>query len=107
MICYKIIDIINGKAKFLYHGVIGYRKRRIVWNHKLKARIAVVSDGKGTPYISGFHVFKTMKTAKKYLLKFRKPHKRIVKVVTPERLRQKRKGGDVYLVNEIIFKRLM
>lgn len=107
MICYKIIDVINGEPKFLYYGVKGYVGKRIAFNCRLTANITVVNDGKGTSYISGFHVFKTMKMAKKYLLKFRKPHKRIAKVITPKRLRQKRKNGDVYLVNEIVFKQLM
>ena len=77
---YKIVDEINGELKTLFHGMQGSRK--LPYEQWLIADIKEVSDGKGTVYISGFHIMPTFKETEDYLTRFKniKP-KRIVQCI--------------------------
>ena len=107
---YKIIDLVESTPKFLYHGLYSLdyyhckRSRDIVWNKWLTSENRFVKDGtKGRFYHAGFHIFKNLRSAKKYLKKFKKPHKKIA-IVNCRDIRPKmHSNSDVYLSEQIKF----
>jgi hypothetical protein len=81
MKAFKLFDKVNGKRRFLYHGL--NRSMTVPAGQWLKAEVREVSDGSGgTKYKSGFHVLMTMEDTLEYLEKFttRKHLKEIVEV---------------------------
>lgn len=66
---YKICDLVDGKIKTLFHGQDG--SKVLQRNKWLIATRKWVSDGTSkTSYVSGWHVFKELADAKRYLEKF-------------------------------------
>jgi len=101
MIAWKIVERNwDGEFKSLFHGTEGSRILQIgVW---LKAEKKTVRDGTGrTRYISGFHVFKTQKLAKKYFERFQYTDNRIIIKVETKRTRLKPTNPEVLLADEI------
>ena len=68
---FRILDFDPATESFktLFHAVNG--SRVIPVDQWLKAERKLVSDGKSTKYVSGFHVFKDPQTCHKYSLKFK------------------------------------
>jgi len=66
---YKIVEIVDGEVRTLFHGLNGSRNMpRGVW---LKALIRPVRDGSsGTWYMSGWHVFRKLVDCYHYKDKF-------------------------------------
>ena len=62
---YKIVEVMDGEIRTLFHGLNGSRKMpRGVW---LEALIRPVRDGSnGTWYMSGWHVFRKLKDCHRY-----------------------------------------
>lgn len=102
MICYRIVEIKNGKAMSLFHGTDGSRILPVgKW---IKANKKIVSDGSGnTKYISGFHVLKSVEAAQQFFAKmFRHKENRIIVECEAIGLRHKSHAkGEVYLANRI------
>jgi len=66
---YKIVEVVDGKVKTLFHGLNGSRTIPSgVW---LKADQKLVSDGGSTQYVSGWHVLTDYDETKKYLGRFK------------------------------------
>lgn len=102
MKAYKLFDKVNGKLRFLYHGV---NKSMVVpagqW---IKAEVREVSDGSGgKKYKSGFHVLMTEEEALKYLEKFstRKHIKEIVEVEVRNIWPKEHSTSPVFLAEEM------
>lgn len=70
-VAYKIVEVVDGQIKTLFHGIDGSRLMpRGKW---IDADETWVRDGsKGTYYLSGWHVFLTLVDATEYLFRFRK-----------------------------------
>jgi hypothetical protein len=99
--CWKIVEIeeSTGQIKTLFHGNNGSRKLpRGEW---LEAQERPnVRDGVGPRYLSGWHVFKSVLTASRYLQRFRK--KRWLVFCFAEELRKKSHSrSDVWLAKRI------
>lgn len=71
MRAYKIVEVVDGEIKTLFHGLNGSRTMpRGMW---LQAQESWVRDGsKGAYYLSGWHVFLNLADATDYLLRFTK-----------------------------------
>ena len=64
---YKIVDIVDGKVKTLFHGLNGSKVLPLgTW---LQAEMKPVSDG-GTIYTSGWHIIPSLEECIQYLEKF-------------------------------------
>ena len=101
---YKIVDIVNGNIRTLFHGVSGSKTIPIkTW---VKAEKKIVSDGpNGTKYISGWHVLKTKKECEEYLKKFTNlKYKQILRCKVRGEIRPKKhSSSNVFLADEIYF----
>jgi|GEM_PF-2988258 hypothetical protein len=75
---YRILDLDWNTNTFrtLFHAVNGSRVIRT--GKFIKADNKLVTDGKSTQYMSGFHVFKNLDDCLKYSRKFGKRDKRVV-----------------------------
>lgn len=74
---YKIVEFKKGEPHTLYHGL--NRKRKLPIGKWLTAEEKIVSDG-GSPYLSGFHIFRSQEQAELYKKRFTAPRDlRIVK----------------------------
>ena len=102
MICYRIVEVKNGKLLSLFHATNG---SRIFPDGKwLYANKKVVREGKnGHPYLSGFHVFKSRPEAIKFFNKmFRNRNNRIIVSCEATKLRKKLHArGEVFLADKI------
>ncbi len=107
---YKIMDYDDRKLFTLFHGNDG--SRVIPMKEWVRAsRYRLVTDGSSsTKYMSGWHVFKTLDEAKKYLTAFTNLWKKvIVKCYVGEKLRSKEHSrADVWLcqliyLDEIVY----
>jgi len=98
---YKIVDMINGNMKFLYHGLNG--SLTIPLRGWIMAEKREVTDGScSTRYVSGFHVFKTKEEADKYLGRFRKLKTKLVVAVHCRGIRKKEhSNAPVFLADKI------
>lgn len=68
---FKIIEIVNGEIKTLFHGINGSRVMPV--NEWLRADIKIVSDGtSGTPYKSGWHTLPDYESTVEYMKRFTK-----------------------------------
>ena len=66
---YKIVDVVDGNIKTLFHGLNG--SRTVPDKTWLKADKKLVRDGTSkTWYLSGWHVLKTKEECEEYLGKF-------------------------------------
>lgn len=67
---YKIVDIIGEIPYTLFHGVHGSRK--LDMNRWMRSESKMVHDGThGTPYMSGWHVLKSVEDCIEYLKLFK------------------------------------
>jgi hypothetical protein len=97
---YKLFDLKDNNLFFLYHGINKSLKVPIgVW---IDSEKKLVSDG-GKKYISGFHYFKTIEDATKYLRRFttRKLQKTIVKVEVKNFWKKDNSLSGVFLAEKI------
>lgn len=93
---YKIVDEIKGQIKTLFHGYGGERK--IPTAKWIFADVKIVSDGKGTQYISGFHIITTHEECVDYLKRFKNIEpKRIVKCIAKSIRPKSHSRHSVYL----------
>lgn len=98
-IYFKIVESEKNKVKTLFHGI--NRSRTLEKGKWIKAERKMVSDGKGTKYLSGLHILEDYDKTVKYLSKFKKTHnKKIIKCYA-EGLRVKETNSDVYLADKI------
>ena len=101
---YKIVDVIDGNVKTLFHGVEGSRTvPRKTW---VKAERKLVRDGTSkTWYESGWHVTPTKQECVDYLIKFKNvEHKQILKCKVRGEVRPKEHSpSNVFLADEIYF----
>jgi hypothetical protein len=98
---YKIMRKENGILKTLFHGVSGSRSIPLqTWiNAEQKNGI----DGANqTPYLTGFHIFKTKKEAEAYLIFFRKQEGLTIINCKARGIRRKeRSRRNVFLADKI------
>lgn len=106
---YKIVDLEDGKPKTLFHGYNG--ERSIPFNKWIQAEVKTVSDGsRGTPYLSGFHILRTVDDCLKYLEKFQNMAPKAIVKCNARSIWPKRHSRDpVFLakyinVKEIVWK---
>ena len=93
---YKIVDEIKGELKTLFHGMQGSRK--LPYEKWLIADIKEVRDGKGTSYISGFHIMPTLEETESYLTRFKNIEpKRIVQCIVKSVRPKTHSRHEVYL----------
>ena len=79
---YKIVEVVDGMPRCLFHGIDGSRKLK--WNKWYKAKIKAVRDGSGDVwYISGWHSLMSEANAKEYIKRFRRRNE-ILKIVLCE-----------------------
>jgi hypothetical protein len=103
MIVYKIVLKEGNKIKTLFHGV--NRSKTLPYNIWIIAEKKLGKDGSNQePYLTGFHCFKEIHIAKKYLKKFRSNKNRIIIECEARNLRQKPSNKDVFLADEIYIK---
>lgn len=98
---YKIVDIEKGNVKTLFHGVDG--SRTLPYNKWLNAEKKMVSDGKSTEYLSGFHVIPSHEESVEYLVKFKNTEKKaIIPVFVDGEIRKKEHSpSNVWLADKI------
>lgn len=101
MFGYKLIDYKDGKYNFLYHGL--NRSMKIPFGMWLEANSKLVSDGKGTKYISGFHYFRHLEDALSYIHRFtiRQHMKRIAIVLVDNVYKKEHSKSEVYLAKKM------
>jgi hypothetical protein len=100
---YKIVDIENGVVKTLFHSVNGSRKLPI--NEWLTATKKMVQDGKGTEYLSGFHVMQSLDESKKYIKRFKNiENKGIVLVEVESTWKKEHSPSNVWLAEKVKIK---
>lgn len=67
---YKIVDVVDGKVKTLFHGNQG--SRVLPTGEWLLAELKMVKDGTSkTSYLSGWHIIPTLEECLEYLEKFK------------------------------------
>lgn len=95
---YKIILL---KGKTLFRGING--SRNISFDTWLQATKVLVRDKypDGKLYLSGFHVFRCLDTAKNYLNRFRTNEDRIIVTCKAKGLRKKPTNSPVWLADEL------
>jgi hypothetical protein len=97
---YKIVDIENGVIKTLFHGLNG--SRTLPTQKWITATKKMVSDGKGTEYLSGFHVMQNIDEARKYIKRFRNiKNKGIVEVEVKNMWKKEHSPSNVWLAEEM------
>ena len=97
---YKIVDIVNGDVKTLFHGLDG--SRTLPMNKWLKAEKKMVQDGKGTMYLSGFHIMQSLEDSLEYIKRFRNiKNKGVVLVSTKKEWKKEHSPSNVWLCEEI------
>ncbi len=104
MIYYKIVDVVDGEIKTLFHGLNG--SRTVPANKWLKADKKLVRDGtSNTWYTSGWHVLKSKEECEEYLTKFKNiQYKQILKCKVRGEIRPKEHSpSNVYLADEVYF----
>jgi hypothetical protein len=102
MICYRIVEVKNGKLLSLFHGTQGSRVLPI--GRWLKADKKRVHDGScSTYYESGFHVLKSLEVTKQFFKKmFRNKKNRCIIQCEAIGLRKKTHSkSDIYLANRM------
>jgi len=101
MTFFKIVDVINGDIKTLYHG--NNKCRKLQPNKWLKSEQKFVTDGnRKSGYISGWHLFLDYDECLKYLKYFKKlEYKRIVKCQAKDTWKKPYSRGDIVLAKEI------
>lgn len=105
---FKIVDITeNNEVKTLFHGLNG--SRILPTNKWLTATKKIVSDGKGTKYLSGFHIMESFEEAQEYLKRFKNiSSKGIIEVSVKNMWKKEHSTSNVWLsekikINDIIF----
>lgn len=103
-IWYKIVDLEKCQIKTLFHGLNGSRK--LPYGKWLIAEKKIVSDGKSTKYLSGFHVIPSLNESVSYLKKFKNVKNKYIVPVHVHGLRKKEHSpynvwlaDEVYLIN--------
>jgi len=98
---YKIVDIKNDKVLTLFHGVNG--SKTLPKNQWVKAEKKIVSDGKSTKYLSGFHVVPSHEESVEYLKMFKNvKYKKIIPVFVRGEVRKKEHSpSNIWLADEI------
>lgn len=99
-IWFKIVDIENDKIKTLFHGLNGSKTLPVdTW---LTATKKMVSDGKGTVYLSGFHIMQSLDEAKSYLKAFKNiKHKNVIQVYAKNVWKKEHSTSNVWLAEHI------
>ena len=97
---YKIVDVVNGDVKTLFHGVQGSRTLPLdTW---LTAEKKMVQDGKGKMYLSGFHIMQSLEDSIEYLKRFRNnKNKAVVLVSTEKEWKKEHSPSNVWLCEKI------
>lgn len=71
MKAYKIVEVVNGDIRTLFHGLNG--SRTVPRGQWLKADMKMVKDGTSkTEYLSGWHVLPTREACEEYMSRFTK-----------------------------------
>lgn len=99
---YKIVDVVDGNVRTLFHGLNG--SKTIPRKEWLKADRKLVRDGTSkTWYESGWHILETKKECEEYLKKFTHvEHKQILKCKARGEIRPKEHSpSNVFLADEI------
>lgn len=99
-IWYKIVNEKEGVLKTLFHGIKGSKVlKRGEW---LRAENRLVSDGKGTKYLSAWHVMPSKEETEEYLKKFKNTeNKKIVECHVKDYAPKKHSRHEVYLADYI------
>lgn len=104
---YKIVDVVNGDVKTLFHGLNG--SRTLPYNKWLTAEMKMVSDGNGTEYLSGFHIMQSLEDSIEYLKRFKNiENKAVVLVSTKKEWKKEHSPSNVWLcekikIHEVVF----
>jgi hypothetical protein len=98
---YKIMDKDEkGRYKTLFHGLNG--SKVLMPDKWYTAEKKMVSDGKGTEYLSGFHVLPTSDECVEYLVKFKNLNDKVIVKCQCQKLRKKEhSNSNVYLADKI------
>jgi len=104
---YKIVDVIDGKIKTLFHGLNG--SKVIPVDEWMPADRKMVRDGSSTTwYESGWHVFKEMDTALTYLRKFSNLAPKAIVRCRAKGLRPKEHSpSPVLLASDLLIEQIM
>jgi hypothetical protein len=99
-IWFKIVDVENEKIKTLFHGLNGSKTLPV--DKWLTATKKMVTDGKGTSYLSGFHVMQSLEEANLYLKSFKNiKNKKIIKVYAKNVWKKEHSPSNVWLAENI------
>lgn len=98
---YKIVEKHGDKIKTLFHGL--NKSRIIPLNTWLEAEEKMVTDGKGTAYLSGWHVLLDYEKAVEYLSRFttRTELLEVVPVLVKNIRPKRHSNSDVYLAKHM------
>lgn len=97
---FKIVDVVNGDVKTLFHGLNG--NRTLPYNKWLTAEKKIVQDGKGTMYLSGFHIMQSLEDSIEYLKRFKNiQNKAVVWVSTQNEWKKEHSPSNVWLCEKI------
>jgi hypothetical protein len=97
---YKIVEEKDGVLKTLFHGIRG--SKFLMRKEWLEAETKLVNDGKGTKYISGFHIMPSYEETKNYLNRFKKKqNKVIITCYAKDYVKKKHSRNNVYLADYI------
>jgi len=101
MTFFKIVDVINGDIKTLYHG--NNKCRKLQPKKWLKSQQKIVKDHmRQEGYISGWHLFSNYDECLKYLRYFKRlEHKKIVKCQAKDVWQKPCQRAQVFLAKEI------
>jgi len=105
--CYKIVDIIDGKIKTLFHGLNGSKVLPLgLW---LEAEKKWVRDGTSkTWYWSGWHVTKSLQDCIDYLAKFENvEHKAVVACRARSIIPKAHSPSPIFLARRIAIDRVV
>jgi hypothetical protein len=90
----KIIEIVDGTPKFMFCGLNG--SRTLTLNRWLHAEEKLVKDGRGTEYLSGFHILNgDIEEAKQYIKRFKNLENKFLVSVCYEHGRRKPTKGSL------------
>jgi hypothetical protein len=103
---YKIVDLENGKIKTLFHGLNG--SRVLPTGKWLTATKKMVSDGKGTEYLSGFHIMENLNESIRYLKRFKNIQNKAVVLVSVNKVwKKEHSNSNVWLAEKIIIHKVV
>ena len=102
---FKIVDMKDGKVLTLFHGLDG--SKTLPHSKWLIAKKEMVSDGKGTKYLSGFHVIPSREECIEYLKRFKNvKYKYILPVYVQDIRKKEHSPYNVWLADKIFIPKL-